>query len=557
MPHPILSVPHICAPIWSPTIEDLLNAKEGEACQFKEAKTRFDFTEAVKCCCALANCGGGKLVFGRSDKRPRQVLGSQAFDQPERTRKGLIENIHVMVDFQLYEHEGKRILVFDVASRPLGLPVQADGIAWWYEGDSLIPMPEEIRRKIYDETGFDFSASICAGATLHDLDKSAIENFRTNWIQKSHNKQIKNLPVKQLLQDAGAITKDGVTYAALILFGTHDALRQYLAQSEFVFEYRSSEVSGPAAQREEFTVGFFSCYDSLWKLINLRNDKQHYQDGLFVFDIPTFNERVVREALLNAVSHRNYQLGGSVFVRQYRDRLVVESPGGFPPGIMPENILYKQSPRNKRIAEILSLCGLVERSGQGMDLMYELSVRESKELPNFFGSDGYQVKLTLNGVVLDKRLLSFLQKIGEEQQEQLSTEDFLLIDALFHDRPLPENLRLRLNHLIEMGIIERIGRKKYVLARGLYEAAGKSGVHTRLVGLDRDTNKELLLKHIRKNGEKGTPFKELEQVLPSHSRGQIQVLIRELKLDGLIYMEGNTKSALWFAVSLGIATNCN
>ena len=50
-----------------------------------------------------------------------------------------------MVDFQVYEHEGKRVLVFEIAGRPVGLPVQADGVAWWYEGDSLIPMPETIR----------------------------------------------------------------------------------------------------------------------------------------------------------------------------------------------------------------------------------------------------------------------------------------------------------------------------------------------------------------------------------------------------------------------------
>lgn len=51
------------------------------------------------------------------------------------------------------------------------------------------------------------------------------------------------------------------------------------------------------------------------------------------------------------------------------------------------------------------------------------------------------------------------------------------------------------------------GRNKYVLSRGLYEVSGKSGVYTRKIGLDRDTNKELLLKHIRENGENGTPFR--------------------------------------------------
>lgn len=64
-------------------------------------------------------------------------------------------------------------------------------------------------------------------------------------------------------------------------------------------------------------------------------------------------------------------------------------------------------------------------------------------------------------------------------------------------RPLNEKMKSRLNRLIEMGIVEHIGRKKYVLARSLYAATGKISVHTRHVGLDRDTNKELLLKHIR------------------------------------------------------------
>ena len=344
----------------SMTIEELLEAKEGERIQFKEAKNRFSFDEAAQCCCALANCGGGKLVFGITDERPRKVVGSRAFDQPERTRKGLIDKLKIMIDFQLYDYQDNRILVFDVASRPLGLPVQVDGVAWWYEGDSLVRMSEEIRRRIYAEAGFDFSGSICPTAKLCDLDEAAIELFRDKWVEKSGNRRIKTLSIEQLLRDCEAITDDGVTYAALALFGKRESLGKYLPQAEIIFEYRSSDASGPASQREEFRMGFFACYNRLWELINLRNNKQHYQEGFFVYDIPTFNERVVREAILNAVSHRNYQMGGSVFIRQYQDRLVVESPGGFPTGISLDNILDRQLPRNRRIAEILALCGLVE-----------------------------------------------------------------------------------------------------------------------------------------------------------------------------------------------------
>jgi len=531
------------------TIDELLDAPEGEHYEFKEAKNRFGFDEVLEYCCALANCGGGKLILGITDKRPRKVVGSAAFDQPERTRNGLVEKLRVHVDFYLCDYKGKRVLVFEVAGRPVGLPILVDGKAWWREGDSLIPMPPEVMRSIFSESGHDFSSDICPGATVRDLENGAIETFRLKWTEKSGNNSIKNLSVKQLLIDCGAMTENGVTYAGLILFGTHSALGRFLPQTEIIFEYRSSNASGPAQQREEFRVGFFACYDRIWELINLRNDKQHYQDGLFVYDIATFNERVVREALLNAVSHRNYQLSGSVFVRQYSDRLIIESPGGFPTGVTVENIIDRQSPGNRRIAEILALCGLVERSGQGMNLIYELNIKEAKSLPDFQGTDDHWVCITLNGLVLDKRMLSLLNRIGNESLELLSTADFLVINALFYEQKLPDNLRLQTKRLIDMGIIERVGRTKFVLARSFYNVVGKPGVHTRLVGLDRETNKELVFKHIKKNGTEGTPLKELQQVLPGHSWSQIQVLLRELRKENRVFVTGKTSAAKWFVVT--------
>lgn len=529
------------------TLKYLVEVKEGEHIQFKEAKRRFSFDEALQCCCGLSNCGGGFLVFGISDKRPRRIVGTKAFDQPERTRRTLIDKLNVMVDFQFLNDGEKSVLVFEVAPHPSGIPVQADGISWWYEGDSLIKMPEKIRRKIYDEIGFDFSGSICPCAKLSDLNDNSIELFRSKWIEKCGNKRLSSLSKKQLLHDCGAITDDGITYAALILFGKRDAIGKFLPQAEIIFEYRSSIKPGPANQREEFKEGFFSCFDNLWNIINLRNDIQHYQEGLFVFDIPSFNEKVVREALLNAISHRNYQLPGSIFVRQYPDKLVIESPGGFPIGITLDNILDRQVPRNRKIAEILSCCGLVERSGQGMNIIFETSIKEAKRIPDFTGTDDNLVCLTLNGLIFDKKMLSLINKIGEENLESLSTLDFLTIDAIYYEKALNAKLYSRLKRLIDMGIVEHIGHKKYVLARRLYNITGKSGVHTRIVGLDRETNKQLLLKQIRESKKEGSSFRELQQVLPNHNRGQIQSYLRALRNENLIYCIGNTSAARWFA----------
>lgn len=206
--------------------------------------------------------------------------------------------------------------------------------------------------------------------------------LRRLWQRKAGKQDISERSFEQLLTDAELLTGEGLTYAALILLGTKEALGRHLAQCEVIFEYRSSDVPGPAAERHEFRRGFLPVLDEIWRLVSLRNDLQHFQEGLFVWDVPTFNEGAVREAVLNAVSHRDYRQGGSVFLRQYPRRIEIVSPGGLPPGITQENILWQQNPRNRRVAEVLSRCGLVERAGQGFDLIYRECISQSKPLPD-------------------------------------------------------------------------------------------------------------------------------------------------------------------------------
>ena len=159
-------------------------------------------------------------------------------------------------------------------------------------------------------------------------------------------------------------------------------------------------------------------------------------------------------------------------------------------------------------------------------------------MPDFTGTDEGFVKLTLNGMVLDAKMLSLINRIGNESMESFSTADFLVINALYHTEEIAQSMSQNLKRLETLGVVEHIGRSKYVLARGLYATAGKSGVHTRMVGLDRETNKALLLKHIRENGSEGTPFREQQQVLPGQSRNQLQVLMRELYKEGRVYCKG-------------------
>lgn len=531
-------------------LETWIKAQEGEHFEFKEAKNKYQFEKLAKYCCALANEGGGKILLGVTDKRPREIVGSKAFPQPEQTRRSLRDRIPLLIDVEEIQHPKGRVLVFDIPSRPVGVAIQYDGTYWARETDSLVSMDSDRLRAIFAESGRDFSSEPCPGANLSDLDETAVEDFRRRWIDKAQSQnqsalaeQLRSLSREQLLRDAELLEGENLNFAALVLFGTRQALGRFLGQAEVVFEYRSSDATGPAQQRTEFRQGFFSFYEALWQTINLRNDSQHYQSGLFVLDIPTFAERSVREAIMNAVCHRDYQLGGSIFVKQYPRRLVIDSPGGFPVGITVDNMLDRQSPRNRRIAEALAKCGLVERAGQGMNLMFEQSIQQGKGLPDFSGTDVHNVSLTLSGELRDPQFVQFLEKVGKETQRTFSTHDFLVLDLIHREQPLPQSLNPRLKSLRDLGVIERVGRR-YLLSKRFYSSIGERGAYTRRRGLDQEENKALLLRHLRSCTD-GCAMVELQQVLPSRSRGQIKTLLDKLRKEGKIRLEGQRRGAKW------------
>ena len=138
-----------------------MNAPEDEHLEFKEAKNTFEFDDLVCYCAALANEGGGRIILGVSDRRPRRVVGSQAFSVLERTKAGLVRELHLRIDAREIQHAAGRVLVFEVPSRPLGVPIPVKGAYWMRSGEALVPMTPDMLRRIFDETGPDFSAGIC------------------------------------------------------------------------------------------------------------------------------------------------------------------------------------------------------------------------------------------------------------------------------------------------------------------------------------------------------------------------------------------------------------
>jgi ATP-dependent DNA helicase RecG len=135
--------------------------------------------------------------------------------------------------------------------------------------------------------------------------------------------------------------------------------------------------------------------------------------------------------------------------------------------------------------------------------------------------------------------------VGQKTQTILNTSDLLVLDAIHREQHIPDWVRDRLSVLRNIGVIERVGRK-YILSGQFYKFVGRKGVYTRKKGLDRETNKALLIKHIEDNKAVGSRFSEFKDVLPSLTRDQTQTLLREMKKDGHIFSVGKTRGARWY-----------
>ena len=255
------------------------------------------------------------------------------------------------------------------------------------------------------------------------------------------------------------------------------------------------------------------------------------------------------QSYLNAACHRDYRAVGSIFVRQFARRLEVISPGGLPAGVTVQNILDQQQPRNRRLAEAFGKCGLVERAGQGMNLMFERAIMQSKPLPDFTGTAAHEVRLTLHGTIQNPAFVRFLEKIGQERLASFSTHDFLILDLIQRDLPVPDALKFRLGHLKKHGIVESVGRgrgTRYLLSRRFHAESGQRGVYTRKRGLDREANKTLLLQHLIENSQSGSPLSELHQVLHDLPESYLQRLLHELREEGKVVLRGQRRWARWF-----------
>ncbi|MDR1342496.1 MAG: putative DNA binding domain-containing protein [Prevotellaceae bacterium] len=473
------------------TIQELKRLRETEdKVEFKEAKRDFNFAggshadprERRKCVLgyvvALANEGGGYLVLGVKETTPNELVGTAFADRKiGEVEDEIYKRLSVRVEVEELFEGGKRVLVFKIPARPVGSPLNFEGVPLMRIGDSLHVMSNDELFRILLEREPDFSATVCEKLTFEDLDPEAIGLMKSGYAIKQKNPAFETLPDLQVLNDLG-LTKSGkFSYAALILLGKRDALREYLPNAEVIIEYRLNHSMIPYTARKEFQESLFTAIGKIWAYINqpASNPLLHVRHKFTIYDIPAFNEDVIREAVLNAVGHRSWRDLSSVVIKQYPDCISIINSGGFPNGVTKDNILTVNSqPRNKRVMEVLEKTGLVERAGQGVDKMYYSCLMEGKPLPDYSYTDEYQVDLCLQAKITDEAFYIFVNEVQyyRKKEDKLNVFDLLTLDKVRQGisvgLPEPSVEKLQREGLIKS---QSAADKKYVLGDLYYEIA--------------------------------------------------------------------------------------
>lgn len=524
--------------------------KESVALEFKEAKSHFDSKRDLPdYCAALANEGGGKLILGVDDKG--NVVGTKAFyGTANKLSHELFTKIKIRVDVEELTHPQGRILIFHVHGRPIGCRIRSTGkyLHPMRMGESLVEMDDIRTRAILNEAQPDFSSQIITDFKIEDTDDEAVENFKQRWAEKAQRRDYLNFQKEKVLRAVGVLSDRGLSYAGLILFAKKAKLDELLPCSEIIFEWRQEEKKTAHDFRKNWREPFFKMYEEVWNAINVRNLRFPFQEGLFQREVFAFNEKAIREALLNAVAHRDYTINSrSIFIKASPQEFCVESPGGFPSGITPENILEKTWWRNRDIVEVFEKAGLVERAGQGMNDIFESTIREGKGIPSFLGSDEYSVVLRIPAQVKDKNFILFLEKIAQEKQIALLFEEILELERIREEQIVtkPEFKK----RFLDLGIIARVGKTKgakYGLSHKYYIYQGSLGTYTRITGLSREQRKELILNHLRKN-QKGF-MKDFRDAFQDMRQSNINNLLQEMKKAGKIDHVGSRRSGYWILI---------
>ncbi len=514
-----------------------------------------DLVEAVVC---LANGGGGLLLIGVEDDgrvtgaRPRHETGQTDTRRVQalianHTRPSLAARVSQVAV------QGTTVLVVEVpqALQPVGT---ADGrylrraIGGQGEPACLPYHFYEMQARLANGGAQDYSALRVADATWDDLDPLEFERFR-RFVRESAglgDRSLANLPDTEICKALGLVEANhdvrAVRVGALLLFGREDSLRRCLPTHEVAFQALSAT---RVEVNDFFRWPLLRVMDEIMARFRARNAEQEIMLGLVRLGIPDYSEAGFREALANAILHRDYTRLGAVHVQWQANQIRISNPGGLPEGIRLDNLLVAPPrPRNPLLVDAFKRAGVVERTGRGIDLIYEAQLRYGRPAPDYSLTTNTDVTVILPGGPANLRFAKFVAEQGLRRRP-LSLEELLILNEVEQRRHLDVKraaelmqrsesaARAHLTEMVERGLLEARGERKttYHLSAAVYRTLGEPARYVRVRGFDPIQQEQMVLQYAQSHGRiSRRQAADLCQITSSQAYRLLRHLMKQGKL---------------------------
>jgi ATP-dependent DNA helicase RecG len=542
-----------------------LPPRESLTVEFKSDRARLSDTALVEALICLANAEGGELWLGVEDDgtptglHPEHLqLGGLAGMVAARTSPSLavvvtpanvggVSVAHIAVPKAQGEVSTTNGVYLRRRIKPDGQP------------ECVGMLPHDRASRVSSFGLVDASAQIVAGATLADLDPLERERLRQCVQQYGGDRVLLELDDEALDGALGLTTRlpDGSgrapTLTGLLLVGKEAALRELLPTHEFAFQVLAREAVGFNEFRR------FPLLKALdWLETNFRpyNPEREIQVGLFRVPVPKVDMGAFREAVANALVHRDYHRLAAVHVRLDDEGLTISNPGGLVDGVTLANLLTTEPrPRNRTLADAMKRVGMVERSGRGVDKIYRGMLRFGRPEPDYRRTDVHSVVLKLATVDADEAFLKLVIDQESKRGQELPIDSLIALAALrelkrlsteelaTHIQREAAQAKRTLEALVEMGLVQAHGNargRSYTLAAGVYQLDGEKAAYTRQVGFSALQHEQLVLNYVRQHGRiQRADVMDLCRL----TEGQAKELLKRLKSTAQLTLEGKGPKA--------------
>ncbi len=434
------------------------------------------FRDLAITCVAFANVQGGTIIIGIENEETEPPIDQKIpANLPNETitrLRALCFNVGIILNEVVdYNNSGQS---FSITIQPTlkSVATTADGKIYIRIGDQSQPArSEDIVSLANQKDAFQWELQVRT-VSLSDIPKTNIQWF-INEIRNSDRVKnvIKEKHDVEIIEYYNLTEKDKLTNLGVLWLGTaaqRSRLVYPITVQYLVFDEQEKKI-----RKEDWQDYSLNPKDLLLEIEKQAIELTYYDEfpqGLFRNKIRHYDERLVRELLINAIAHKSYTISGDIFIKVYNDRIEITNPGGLPLGITSENILHKTHRRNPHLIRILHDLKLMEGEGTGYNLMYEISSRDSKAFPIPI-SDYDSTSVTQYSKILDEEAVLLLDFIAKNYQ--LSQREFIVLGIITRHKKIlatqltkelqltdEERLRSYIMKLVDNAILISRGIKK-------------------------------------------------------------------------------------------------